>query len=281
MGLAKGSLVLPRLGGRPSKARMRWWAHWRGVTVVVLAIVTMLSLPSGHVLRLPSGSGAPEDHPVQATALIHPASSRGCVTDCALARSGDYPAPLGIACIAIKHPNGTSGRSSTWPPKPARHVIHLMAFRRWAAEESAKGKTAGCGDNGLRRGGLRLDAAFRYSQISGDDLSRPLETATMPGLGDWNSDRTLNRDAALACEPTASQATFKPSVAEPCCAASVASGGEVGSGDRASLPGRSTRYRVIWLTCAQCGAAMACLFYDDGDMPLCVNPLHGPMEVSR
>ena len=65
------------------------------------------------------------------------------------------------------------------------------------------------------------------------------------------------------------------------CVAAGGSGGQMSSGDRASLPGRSTRYRVIWLVCAHCGVKMACLFYDEGDIPVCANALHGQLEILR
>jgi hypothetical protein len=61
--------------------------------------------------------------------------------------------------------------------------------------------------------------------------------------------------------------------------ASSGSGGQLSCGDRASLPGRSPRYHLIWLVCAQCGTEMALLFYDQGDLPLCAGCLDGQMEV--
>jgi len=62
------------------------------------------------------------------------------------------------------------------------------------------------------------------------------------------------------------------------------SGGHLGCGDRASLPGRPARYRVIWLVCVRCGAKTARLFYDERDLPVCVSSAdapHGPMELER
>jgi hypothetical protein len=44
------------------------------------------------------------------------------------------------------------------------------------------------------------------------------------------------------------------------CAAGGAGGAQLSSGDRGSLPGRSTRYRVIWLMCPECGTKVPCLF---------------------
>jgi hypothetical protein len=63
------------------------------------------------------------------------------------------------------------------------------------------------------------------------------------------------------------------------CMAGGGGSAQVSAGDRGSLPGRSTRYRVIWLVCPHCSAKMACLFYDQGDVPVCVNEPHGTMEV--
>ena len=65
------------------------------------------------------------------------------------------------------------------------------------------------------------------------------------------------------------------------CGASGLDGGHLSSSDRASLPGRSTRYRVIWLVCPHCGVRMAWLFYDERDLPFCVNALHGQLELQR
>jgi hypothetical protein len=61
-------------------------------------------------------------------------------------------------------------------------------------------------------------------------------------------------------------------------------GGFLGCGDRASLPGRPARYRVIWLVCARCGATTPQLFYDERDLPLCASSAdapHGSMELQR
>jgi hypothetical protein len=57
--------------------------------------------------------------------------------------------------------------------------------------------------------------------------------------------------------------------------------GQVGCGDRASLPGRSPRYHLIQLVCGQCGTEMALLFYDQGDLPVCATCLEGQMEVRQ
>ena len=61
-------------------------------------------------------------------------------------------------------------------------------------------------------------------------------------------------------------------------------GGNLGCGDHASLPGRPARYRVIWLVCAQCGAETPQLFYDERDLPVCAGSAeepHGRMELRQ
>jgi hypothetical protein len=65
------------------------------------------------------------------------------------------------------------------------------------------------------------------------------------------------------------------------CGAPIGGGGHLSCGDRASLPGRSTQYRIIWLVCAKCGTRVAWLFYDERDIPLCVNSPHGRLELQR
>jgi hypothetical protein len=65
------------------------------------------------------------------------------------------------------------------------------------------------------------------------------------------------------------------------CGAAGGGGGHLSCGDRASLPGRSTRYRIVWLVCAQCGSRVAWLFYDERDIPVCVNSPHGRLELQR
>jgi hypothetical protein len=62
------------------------------------------------------------------------------------------------------------------------------------------------------------------------------------------------------------------------------SGGSLGCGDRASLPGRPARYRVIWLVCPRCGATTPQMFYDERDLPLCTSSAdapHSPMELQQ
>jgi len=68
------------------------------------------------------------------------------------------------------------------------------------------------------------------------------------------------------------------------CGEISGSGGNLGWGDRASLPGRPARYRMIWLVCARCGAETPQLFYDERDLPVCAGSAeepHGRMELRQ
>lgn len=68
------------------------------------------------------------------------------------------------------------------------------------------------------------------------------------------------------------------------CGEISGSSGNLGCSDRASLPGRPARYRVIWLVCARCGAETPRLFYDERDLPLCAGSAdapHGLMELRQ
>jgi hypothetical protein len=204
------------------------------------------------------------------------------LTDAVAGHWIDLSAPFGAVCRSAKRWNGRSHvMSSQAPIKPARHGIHLLASRRWATEETTGRKTLNCTPATFRRPASRLDAALSYTWTEADKLFQPRGRAPTSKIDGWVPGRTLKPGPALSCGFRINRWTPKPPVVEQCCTADVGSGGEIGSADRGSLPGRSTRYRVIWLKCPQCGAAMACLFYDDGDTPLCVNPLHGPLEVLR
>jgi hypothetical protein len=88
-------------------------------------------------------------------------------------------------------------------------------------------------------------------------------------------------DRAQVCLVAGKNGNGFPEQADRACSPAGGSSGSLGSGDRASLPGRSTRYRVIWLVCPRCGAKVPWLFYDERDIPVCVNAGHGPMELQQ
>ncbi|GAA1840804.1 hypothetical protein [Actinomadura bangladeshensis] len=59
-----------------------------------------------------------------------------------------------------------------------------------------------------------------------------------------------------------------------------ASAGDLGSAERAGLPGRSTRYALLRFECGRAGCPESAyrLYYDDRSLPVCGAAGHGPME---
>lgn len=64
-----------------------------------------------------------------------------------------------------------------------------------------------------------------------------------------------------------------------CRDAGTAGGEGLGDGDRASVVGDSTQYRLIRFACERCRRAAATVFYDERRVPSCDE--HGPMELLR
>ena len=158
----------------------------------------------------------------------------------------------------------------------------MLAFRGWAAEAPTRSKRYGCAANEIAERVQRLDAAVPdpgKDRIALVSLADPGFRANPQGD---QVQETLSGNPALICVMIGpDRQGAGGSSPQRWCGAYGGSGGQVGSGDRASLPGRSTRYRVIWLVCPRCGTKMECVFYDEGDRPLCVNSRHGRMEVQR
>jgi hypothetical protein len=55
-------------------------------------------------------------------------------------------------------------------------------------------------------------------------------------------------------------------------------GYEVGAGERAELPGLSTRYRPLTFVCPECGAVQYRIYYDERDLPVCQKDGDAPMR---
>lgn len=62
-----------------------------------------------------------------------------------------------------------------------------------------------------------------------------------------------------------------------------AAAGDLGAGERAGLPGRSTRYGLLRFTCghAGCGKVAYGSYYDDRFLPVCDVAAHGPMMAAE
>jgi hypothetical protein len=164
----------------------------------------------------------------------------------------------------------------------ARHDIRVLAFRAPAAGVPIGSMRGGCMTGEIAERVQRLDAAVPDPGKSGVVRTPRMDPGSRVGVRGDQLQETSTGNPALVCMLIRANRQG-PGVRGPerWCGAYGGTGGQVGSGDRASLPGRSTRYRVIWFVCPRCGTTMACLFHDQGDMPLCVNSLHGRMEVQR
>lgn len=172
----------------------------------------------------------------------------------------------GVACGPVPSPRGFPKMPG--PQVPAwrsPRAVRTLACMEWLPARPARPPRGGC------MGGT---GTSRQPQHARPTLAGPLAVwpASRPGL--------LFRDLpGLAGEmPGAGRHAAAAGVPARPCAAGSGNTGQLSSGDRASLPGRPTRYKVIWLVCAHCGATRACLSYDEHDIPVCVNAHHGPME---
>lgn len=170
------------------------------------------------------------------------------------------------------------------PSGHARHDVRVLAFRGPAAEVPIGSRRGGCVAGEIAERVQRLDAAV-LDPGNGRIVRTPrMDPGSRGGPQGDQLREALSGNPALICVLIrANRQGAGVSSPERWCGAYGGTGGQMSSGDRASLPGRSTRYRVIWLVCPQCGTRirMECLFYDEGDMPLCMNSLHGRMEVQQ
>lgn len=156
----------------------------------------------------------------------------------------------------------------------------VLAARRWMAGRPGQ-LAVGCAASEDGGPALRLDAAVLEPASHRTVRLPDADAGLRAGLRTGRSRQSLAGLAGPICISQTSRPGGGAGIAHRWCSISGGSGGPVGSADRASLPGRSTRYRVIWLVCPQCGATMTCLFYDEGDAPLCQDSAHGQMEIRR
>ncbi len=223
----------------------------------------------------PAADQSDPDWPAGRAAGARPPGLRGAV------------AVSGIACRSARRSSGTRLRTMSFarPAGRTRHDIRALACMEWATEGSAESTHGGClTDKGIERAQRQYTALidpeksgiFRTLDVGPDSRAGEMSDQLRglfrgdPGLTAARI-RVNGRDAGVSIPVRA------------CEAAGTAggSGGEMSSGDRASLPGRSTRYRVIWLVCVHCGATEAWSFYDERDIPVCANPPHCKLELQR
>jgi hypothetical protein len=164
-----------------------------------------------------------------------------------------------------------------------RPDIRTLTFREWAARGQVWVRRVGCVADEAAKRTARLDVAFvSRGEDTVIDVGQGVPVYRASPAGDRRQG-TGHENPARTCPMFRGgrPGGNAPERASLACGQAGSSGGTLGSGDRASLPGRSTRYRVIWLVCAHCGARMAWLFYDERDIPVCANAEHGRMELQR
>ena len=183
----------------------------------------------------------------------------------------------------VRHPAASSQR----PSRPAHLVIRTLAVRIPVPGGHARlGRGTPMADGGAggthRPGAASVLGHAGIGLVSDVGPGRPGDLASIvpPGLlGGIPPPGCAAAGAGgpgLAAGPSARGCKA--------CGDIGGSGGPLGCGDRASLPGRPARYRVIWLVCARCGATTSRLFYDERDLPVCAGSAdapHGPMELQR
>jgi hypothetical protein len=196
-------------------------------------------------------------------------------------------AASGIACGSARRWFLVSHQAVPFwfPGRHGRYGARMLASGKWSAEDPVRPGRGGCvTDKAAEQAQRRLDAAIfdpppgGAVRVSGTDVTSPIN------LQDYRLRVSPSWPSSLICmmiRPGRQRAGTR--VPERWCSAPSGSGGQTGAGDRASLPGRSARYHLIWFVCSQCGARtrMECLFYHEGDIPLCRNSVHGQMEVQR
>ena len=163
--------------------------------------------------------------------------------------------------------------ASGLPHRRGDRDLRLLAFRHRMAEEPAWSRRGGCLAERGSRLAPRLSVVVTGRTKPGADSAVPADPGRSRGM--------FSRPPGLTC--LAAGADGPPGgagrgIAGRWCGAFSGSG-QVGCGDRATLPGRSPRYHLFQLGCGQCGTEMALLFYDQGDLPLCASCLEGRGEA--
>jgi hypothetical protein len=224
--------------------------------------------------QLKPATGSPEDEQLASGATgIRASGLRGTIA------APDISCPSARRWFRVRR-----SALSLWRPfGRARDDIHTLAFREWTAGRPARSKRGACMADVAAERMQTLDASFVDPEKDGTINIFHVQPGSRAGPPGDQLRQIFGGNPTLTCVMIRvhGQGLGPPGRPDLACAPTGGSGGQMGSGDRASLPGRSTRYRVIWLVCAHCGAKMAWLFYDERDIPLCANSPHGRMELQR
>jgi len=189
-----------------------------------------------------------------------------------------------MACPSVSRWRGARlwDMPPTYAVGRARGDNRTLACREWAPGVPTQAAHGRCMAGGIAERGQRLYAAPVNPEKDG--ILRALGTGPDSRAGQVSGQLRgiFGTDSALAYVMfrVNGQDVGVTIPARP-CGAPIGGGGHLSCGDRASLPGRSTRYRIIWLVCTKCGTRVAWLFYDERDIPLCVNSPHGRLELQR
>lgn len=200
--------------------------------------------------------------------------------------AADAACLLSYSGSLVRHPP-----PSSWQAPIAAHVvIRILAVRTPmpGGRASARLKHAKPTADGLSAGGAQRPGAASASP--GHEGIRVLSQVG-PGRQDGLAGALpqgvfsgIPPPGCVVAGPHGMSLVAVPPARCKACGDISGTGGHLGCGDRASLPGRPARYRVIWLVCSRCGAKTPRLFYDERDLPLCANSAgtpHGPMELQR
>jgi hypothetical protein len=190
----------------------------------------------------------------------------------------------GIACRSARRWFLVSHQAVPFwlPGRHGRYGVRMLASGKWPAEGPVRPEHGACvTDKAAEQTQRRMEAAV-FDPPAGGAAQVSRAGASSINLEAYRLRVRPSWPPSLTCgmiRPDRQHAGTR--APERWCSAPTGSGGQTGASDRASLPGRSTRYRMIWFVCPHCGARMECLFYDEGDLPLCRNSLHGQMEIKR
>jgi hypothetical protein len=247
------------------------WLHWRGTLAVGVALIVVLG--TAHSAKDLTSAGITSDNKaLETTTLIRPGTDTGRASCVPVFHAGCDLMPGGRGIPRSARPELLAWRGHL--------VIHARACRKWVPAESTGSQQGSCLVASIevsvyqrymavaRSGKIRLPGAL--------DGKGALSVGKGGGLGPIVLDRGGPADVMIHGSTRDGLDAGMPA---RICMASGGGSGELSSADRASLPGRSTRYRVIWLVCPQCGTKTVCVFYDECNVPICVNASHGPMEI--
>lgn len=283
-GSRRSSWGCRRAAGSPGESEVpgilgRGLLHRMVAAGIVITVALCLSWMPVRGLTL--GAARPDRHAAGAAArLLARLGEDGtrCHGVAVLASPGVHGAfvPPGDSCRGYR-PLLSPGRQ----PGPGGHDIRLLAFRHRAAEEPAWSRRGGCTTGRAARMPRLAAVVIDRAQLG---ANAQVPAGPVPGA-------TPDRDRLHGMFPGHPALTCLAVGAgglRPGAGAGIEgrwcgafSGGQVGCADRASLPGRSPRYHLIWLVCGQCRTEMALLFYDQGDLPLCASCPDGQMELRQ